>query len=72
MGVRINENKRPATQSGITFSLTKLFQVLPGLPDGIFSNQNPNLGKFLRALEWKTMVKFMAIRNIYGHLLTDS
>jgi hypothetical protein len=22
-----------------------------GLPDGLFSNQNPNLGKFLRALD---------------------
>jgi hypothetical protein len=24
---------------------------LPGLPDGIFSNQNPNLGKFWRDLQ---------------------
>jgi hypothetical protein len=23
----------------------------PGLPDGLFSNQNPNLGKLGRALE---------------------
>jgi hypothetical protein len=24
----------------------------PGLPDGLFSTQNPNLGKFWRACEW--------------------
>jgi hypothetical protein len=28
----------------------------PGLPDGIFSNQNNNLGKFWRALKWKRLV----------------
>jgi hypothetical protein len=35
-----------------------------GLPDGLFSNQNPNLGKFCRALDWKMLLYFMAIRNI--------
>jgi hypothetical protein len=27
-----------------------------GLPEGRFAYQNPNLGKFLRALEWKLLV----------------
>jgi hypothetical protein len=27
-----------------------------GLPDGLFSNQNPNLGKFWNALHWKTLI----------------
>jgi hypothetical protein len=34
------------------------------LPDGIFSNQNPILGKFLRVLQWKMLVYFMAIWSI--------
>jgi hypothetical protein len=28
----------------------------PGLPDGIFSNQNPNLGKF-----WRVLVYFVVV-----------
>jgi hypothetical protein len=42
----------------------------------IFLNQNPNLGKFWRVLQWKILVYFMAIRSIlrpigilYGHLV---
>jgi hypothetical protein len=31
------------------------------LPDGIFSNQNPNLGKFWRDLQWKMLVYFTSI-----------
>jgi hypothetical protein len=31
------------------------------LPDGLFSNQNPNLGKFWRALEWIMLEYFMVI-----------
>jgi hypothetical protein len=34
------------------------------LPDGLFSNQNPNLGKFWMALDWKMFQYFMAIWNI--------
>jgi hypothetical protein len=41
-----------------------------------FQTKNPNLGKFLRALDWKTLIFFMAIWNIlwrfgifYGHLV---
>jgi hypothetical protein len=48
----------------------------PVLPDGIFSNQNPNLGKVWRDLQFKIMVDFMAIRYILwpfgmfrGHLV---
>jgi hypothetical protein len=48
---------------------------IPGLPDGLFSNQNPNLGKFWMALDWKVFQYFMAIWNIlwrfgifYDHL----
>jgi hypothetical protein len=36
----------------------------PGLPDGILSYQNRNLGKFWRALEWKRFVYSMPIWNI--------
>jgi hypothetical protein len=47
------------------------------LPDGIFSYQKiPNLRTFLRALEWKMLVYFMAVWNIlpqcgrfYGNLV---
>jgi hypothetical protein len=41
-----------------------------------FQTKNPNLGKFVRALEWKMLVYFMPIWNIlppfgiaYGHLV---
>jgi hypothetical protein len=34
-----------------------------GLPDGLFSIQNPNLGKFWRALDWKMYIYCMAIGN---------
>jgi hypothetical protein len=43
----------------------------PGLPDGIFSKQNPNSDKFWRALEWKRLVHIfnshfeVAIRYIF-------
>jgi hypothetical protein len=43
---------------------SKVVGLAPGLPDGIFSYQNPKLGKFWRALEWKMLVYFMSIRNI--------
>jgi hypothetical protein len=32
-----------------------------GLPDGIFSTKNHNLGKFWMAFEWKMLIFFMAI-----------
>jgi hypothetical protein len=42
----------------------------------LFSNQNPNLGKFWRVLLWKILVYFMTICSIlrpleifYGHLV---
>jgi hypothetical protein len=34
------------------------------LPDGIFSTQNPNLGKFWRVLPWNMLVYFMDIWSI--------
>jgi hypothetical protein len=48
-----------------------------GLPDGLFSNQNPNLGKhFWMVLTWKVLVYFMALWSVlrpsyifYGHLV---
>jgi hypothetical protein len=47
-----------------------------GLPDDIFSNQNLNLEKILRALDWKSLVYSFAIWNILllfctcnGHLV---
>jgi hypothetical protein len=36
----------------------------PGLPDGLFQTKNPNVGTFLRALEWKMFLYFMIIWNI--------
>jgi hypothetical protein len=33
------------------FPRKKMFQRGPGLPDGLFSNKNPRLGKFWRVLE---------------------
>jgi hypothetical protein len=30
-----------------------------------FQTKNPNLGKFLRALDWKMLIYFMAIWNIF-------
>jgi hypothetical protein len=38
-----------------------------GLPDDIFSKQNPNLGKFLRVLQWNMLMDFMAIWYIRDH-----
>jgi hypothetical protein len=43
---------------------TLLRQTQAGLPDGIFSNQKSQCGKFWRALERKILVYFMAIWNI--------
>jgi hypothetical protein len=37
-----------------------------GLPDGIISNQNPNLGKFWRVLQWE-MLRYFGI--VGGHLV---
>jgi hypothetical protein len=34
---------------------------IPGLPDGIFSNQKYQFGKFWRVLQWKMLLNFMAI-----------
>jgi hypothetical protein len=33
-----------------------------------FQIQNPNLGKFWSALDWKMLIYFMVIGDIYGHL----
>jgi hypothetical protein len=48
----------------------------PGLPDGIFSNQKPNLGNFWRVLQWTMLAYFMDIWSILqpfgtlnGHLV---
>jgi hypothetical protein len=35
-----------------------------GLPDGLFSNKNPNLGKIWRALKCKMLLYFMIIWNM--------
>jgi hypothetical protein len=31
----------------------------PGLPDGLFSNQKSQWGKFIRVLQWKMLLYFM-------------
>jgi hypothetical protein len=33
-----------------------------------FQTKNPDLGKFTRALEWKMLIYFMAILNIWDIL----
>jgi hypothetical protein len=40
-----------------------------GLPDGIFSNQNPNVGKYCRVLPWKMLVFLWPLDPFYGHLV---
>jgi hypothetical protein len=63
--------------NGHVSSLSLLILVLKaGLPDGFFSNQIPNVGKFWRALVWKMLIYFMAFWNIlqtfwmfYDHLV---
>jgi hypothetical protein len=40
-----------------------------GLPDGIFSNQNPNLGKFWRDFQLKVLVYFWPLGLIHSHLV---
>jgi hypothetical protein len=46
-------------KSRIAFLLHQ--RLKPRLPDGTFSNQNPNLGKFWRVLQWKMLKYFLAI-----------
>jgi phosphotransferase system glucose/maltose/N-acetylglucosamine-specific IIC component len=40
-----------------------------GLPDGIFSNKNPYLGKFWRVFQWNALVYFVAIWYIFNVLI---
>jgi hypothetical protein len=40
-----------------------------GLPDDLFSNQNPNLGKFWIVFKWKVLVYFMAFGRFYDPLV---
>jgi hypothetical protein len=42
------------------------------MPDVCFSNQNSNLGKIFRALDWKMLIYFMAILNILRTCGIDS
>jgi hypothetical protein len=44
-------------------------KVSAGLPDIYFQTKITNLGKFWRVLQWKTLVYFVAICYIYGHLV---
>jgi hypothetical protein len=41
-----------------------------GLPDVFFQTKNPNLGNFWRALDWKTLISFMATWNILSYFGT--
>jgi hypothetical protein len=40
-----------------------------GLPDGLISNQNPNLGKFWRALDWKTLWPCVMFHGRFGYFM---
>jgi hypothetical protein len=46
-------------ESCLAFKIWNLFR--SGLPDGLFLNQNPNLGKLWRVLQWKMLIYFVAI-----------
>jgi hypothetical protein len=43
----------------------RLFSLDAGLPDVFFQTKYPDLGKFWKALEWKMLVDFIAIWNIF-------
>jgi hypothetical protein len=49
-------NRRKLVQSGHPAFLD--LKYCTGLPDGLFSNKNPNWGKFWRVLQWKMLVYF--------------
>jgi hypothetical protein len=42
-----------AHRSSLLCGRLRRYHCIPGLPDGIFSNQKPNLGKFWKVLELK-------------------
>jgi hypothetical protein len=48
----------------ITAKINKNKRSQAGLPDSIFAYKNSNLDTFLKALECKFLVYFMAIRNV--------
>jgi hypothetical protein len=48
----------------LAHALASDLTITTGLPDGLFLNRNPHLDKFLRALDWKMLIYFMAIWNI--------
>jgi hypothetical protein len=50
---------------GVAHVCTYVRAYTSGLPDGLFSYINPNLGKIWRDLDWK-MLYFMTIWNIFG------
>jgi hypothetical protein len=43
----------------------RIDRCVTGLPDGTFQTKNPNLGKFWRALEWKSLLHSIATWNMY-------
>jgi hypothetical protein len=55
---------KPQFESNGERALEVVLGSTSGLPDGLFSNQNRNLGKFWRALEYKMLVYIMTIWNI--------
>jgi hypothetical protein len=61
---KFNEGKNVHVSRVYFFSRNgsiRVFCSAAGLPDGIFSVQNPNLGKLWRVLQWTVMVYFMDI-----------
>jgi hypothetical protein len=54
-----NDRKVANQLSESPFNITRMY--VSGLPDGFFSNQKSQLGKFWRVLQWKMFVYFMAI-----------
>jgi hypothetical protein len=56
------------TQNLLLFSPAAFVAWMQGCQMVSFQTKNPKLGKFWGALDWKMLIYFMAIWNIYRHL----
>jgi hypothetical protein len=53
---RVKINNRPGRSLSCRVWLSHVRMYVPGLPDGFFSDQNPNSGIFWRTSEWKVLL----------------
>jgi hypothetical protein len=67
----VNSQKKVFPETNPTRSVRHNFHAW--LPDGLFSNQNPNLGKFWIVLQWNIFLDLWSIelpfRTFYGYLV---